>query len=110
MTEQEFKSRGGEWLGKVREWIQRNCVNGDSVTWGSNDILQHVFTVRDLEELAAEVAFAALQETVELAEIRKGSISFQDNPARANLELIKELEAKGLQPIIDESGWCLGSC
>jgi len=32
-----------------------------------------------------------------------------DNPARANLEHIKELEATGQTPITDDAGWVLGS-
>jgi hypothetical protein len=51
---------GGPWLGAVRSWIQSNCINGDSVTWNSSDVLQlrRSLTVAVVEEIAA-IAVAA---------------------------------------------------
>lgn len=57
MEKHIFKKEGGSWLGAVRNWIQWNCLNGDSVTWGSNDDLGH-FTVNKLEDVAGEAAYA----------------------------------------------------
>ena len=60
---------GGKWLGAAREWLQWHRLNGDSVTWGSSDVLRPPFTVRDVEELAAHVAAAAINE--ERARVRQ---------------------------------------
>ena len=49
---------GGSWLAAVRTWIQSNAINGESVDWGSNDVVKADFTVRNLEELAAAVVAA----------------------------------------------------
>lgn len=65
VNKNELKSRGGKWLGAARSWIQWNCLNGDVVTWGSDDLLMFRtgrITVRHIEDLAAEVAAAAIQE------------------------------------------------
>jgi hypothetical protein len=65
MSLEEFKRKGGAWLGAARAWIQWNCKNGDSVIWGSSNSLNrknHEFTVQDVEEIAAEAAFAAMEE------------------------------------------------
>ena len=54
---------GGDWLGVARNWIQCNFHNGDSVTWGSGDILKgRELNVRDIETLAARIAAAAINE------------------------------------------------
>ena len=60
---------GGPWLVAVRSWIQRKVQNGEHVLWGSNDILggfdktridsHRPFSVKDLENIATEVAQAA---------------------------------------------------
>jgi len=55
-------STGGEWLAEAREQIIHKFVNGDSVTWGSQDVLKGQLTVKDFEEIAAEIAFAAIKE------------------------------------------------
>ena len=34
----------------TREWIQHTCINGDTVTWGSNDKID--MTVNKLEHFA----------------------------------------------------------
>lgn len=52
--------QGGEWLGTARNWLKWHKRNGDQVTWGSNDVLEGPFTVREVEELAADVAAAAM--------------------------------------------------
>lgn len=40
-------------LEKTRKWIQWNCKNGNTVTWGSGDILN--ITVRQLEDFAIKL-------------------------------------------------------
>ena len=59
---QELKRKGGAWLGAARSWIQWHCVNGENVTWGSNEELRPALTVKDVEDLAAEIAAAAINE------------------------------------------------
>lgn len=58
------RQTGGEHYGAVRNWIQCKAVNGESVTWGSQDEvrLQHRLTVSLLEDLACTIASAAINE------------------------------------------------
>lgn len=56
----QLRREGGAWLGAARSWLQWHTRNGDRVTWGSTDAVDKTFTVRDVEELAAEVAAAAM--------------------------------------------------
>lgn len=60
-TAAELSRRGGEWLGAAREWLQWNTRNGDRVTWGSGDLIEPQLSVRQIEDLAAEVAAAAMR-------------------------------------------------
>lgn len=54
--------RGGSWLGATRSWIQRKKRNGSRVTWGSLETLEPNMTVRDVEEVASDAAWAAYQD------------------------------------------------
>jgi hypothetical protein len=58
----ELKRKGGKWLGTARSWMQSNAYNGDRVIWGSSEVLVPHMTVKDLEDLAAHVAAAAINE------------------------------------------------
>lgn len=58
----ELKQKGGAWLGAARTWVQENKLNGDSVTWGSEQELRPAFTMREIEDLAAVIAAAAMNE------------------------------------------------
>ena len=58
----ELSRKGGKWLGAARSWLQSNTNNGDRVTWGSNDIIQPHLTVKQIEDLAAHVAAAVMNE------------------------------------------------
>ncbi len=58
MTKEEFKKSGGSWLGAAREWMQWNCINGDSVTWASDEVLRPQIRVKMLEDVAGEAAYA----------------------------------------------------
>lgn len=65
LEEKEFKRRGGSWLGEARKWMQWNCLNGSDVRWGSDEALRTThgpLTVKDVEELAADIAWKAVQE------------------------------------------------
>lgn len=64
-TPNELRTKlGGTWLGFIREFIQSRFLNGDSVTWGSNDVLRtpRSFTVAEMETLAADVTHVAFKE------------------------------------------------
>jgi hypothetical protein len=58
----DLMTKGGKWLGAAREWLQSNRINGDTVFWGSHDILRPAFTVLDVELMAAHIASAAINE------------------------------------------------
>jgi hypothetical protein len=62
ITKEQLLHKGGSWLGAIRSWIQWNAINGSQVTWGSDEPLRFTkaLTVKDLEELAAEIAANAL--------------------------------------------------
>ena len=59
-----LSQRGGEHYGSVRNWIQCKAVNGDRVTWGSNDPVQlsYNLTVKLLEDLSCRIAAAAVND------------------------------------------------
>lgn len=59
----EMLKRGGEWLGRARAWMQTHKRNGSTVTWGTQEALVPPVTVRELEEVAAHAAAAALEES-----------------------------------------------
>jgi len=60
ITVHKLKVKGGYWLLTARSWLQWNTRNGDSVTWNSDDIIEPPLTVKQVEDLAAHVAAAAL--------------------------------------------------
>jgi len=51
-------ANGGQWLAAARSWMQSNIRNGDTMTWGSPEMVQVPFY--KLEELALRVATAAV--------------------------------------------------
>lgn len=53
---------GGAWIGRARAWMQSRKHNGSRVTWGSDEVLQPPMTVRQVEEVAAVSAAAAINE------------------------------------------------
>lgn len=59
----EMLRRGGDWLGRARAWMQNHKHNGSRVTWGSQEELVPPVTVREVEEIAAYSAAAALKES-----------------------------------------------
>jgi hypothetical protein len=60
LSARESVAWGGEWLGTARRWMQSNVKGGDTLTWGSNETVHIPFY--KLEELAHEVAVAAIEE------------------------------------------------
>lgn len=58
-----LNKHGGRWLGVMREFLQCKAINGDHLSWGSNDWVQfRSITVSDVEHLAARITYAALTE------------------------------------------------
>lgn len=57
-------TEGGQWLASSRDWMLRHGINGDSVTWGSNEELRLgvPLTPRLIEELAGQIATVAINE------------------------------------------------
>lgn len=55
---------GGQWLASSRDWMLRHGINGDQVTWGSNEELRLgvPLTPRLIEELAGQIATVAINE------------------------------------------------
>lgn len=64
--------RGGEWLGAARSWMQSNVPRGDTMTWGSGELVQIPFC--KLEELALRVAVAAVAAERERWEAALGAV------------------------------------
>lgn len=65
ITDTDLMHTGGQWLGRVRGWIQVRFRNGETVTWGSQDRLLNAggqLTVYELEWLAARIAADAINE------------------------------------------------
>jgi hypothetical protein len=56
--------KSGEHLATVRRWIQHTFLNGDTVTWGSDERLDSrwLLTPRVLDELAQNIRDAVLRE------------------------------------------------
>lgn len=53
----------GDHLGEIRKWMQWRFVNGDRVTWGSEEFLSGTsLTVREMEELAQRIRDASVRE------------------------------------------------
>ncbi len=59
---QDLKQKGGAWLTEAREWIKATFVNGSSVMWGSEDVLNNYPKVNQIEDLAARVSAKAINE------------------------------------------------
>jgi hypothetical protein len=68
----KLSHKGGEWLGVAREWIQRRYRNGDSVNFGSDDVLEGNIREIEIEWVASEIAAAAINEFFGLNHTEKG--------------------------------------
>ena len=60
----DLMKKGGAWLGRVHDWMQRRKRNGETVTWGSDEALVPPVTVRELEEVAALAAGEVVRESL----------------------------------------------
>ena len=85
----EYTKMGGEWLGAARSWVQWNCRNGNSVTWGSGDVLSPPLTIRQVEDLAARVADAANSEADELM---AALVKCRSNRLKSEIKLCAEID------------------
>jgi hypothetical protein len=77
----DLMQQGGEWLAAARRWLQWHTKNGEHVHWGSHDEIQPTMTVKMVEELAADVAAAAIN--AERDEVRKNATALPCNGERA---------------------------
>ena len=61
-----YHVKSGKHLGVVRSWMQHSAVNGDQVTWGSNEQLKMRInlTPQVMEMLAQDIADAAVGEVL----------------------------------------------
>lgn len=66
----QLRDTGGLWLGACRNWMQNHKLNGSDVRWGSDEVLRPGVTVREMEEMAAQVAAAAIQAERERVALR----------------------------------------
>ena len=57
---QKLAKKGGAWLGTARSYLQHHVRGGDTYEWGSENIIH--MSMRQVEEMAAEVAAAAIIE------------------------------------------------
>lgn len=61
-----LEKRGGNWLACARTWIQHKAINGDTVIWGSQDLLKlKPLFVWDIEDFATRIAQAAVKDLVD---------------------------------------------
>lgn len=92
MQKHVFKSKGGSWLGAVRSWIQWNCVNGDSVTWDSNDELRSPVTVKRLEDAAGDAAWATIEPFYNIEKGLREMFAMQLNEGKSAKKVIEEMK------------------
>lgn len=61
-----FEIKSGKHLGVVRSWMQHSAVNGDQVTWGSNEQLKMRINLTPdvMEHLAQDIADAVVGEVL----------------------------------------------
>ena len=52
--------KGGEWLGRLRSWLQSNIHRGDTLCWSSGELVSVPFC--KFEELGLAVSISAVQE------------------------------------------------
>lgn len=50
---------GGTWLAAARDYVQRHCIGGDTVIWGSQTMMS--LTMREIEEMALMIAVSAIK-------------------------------------------------
>ena len=60
----ESLKNGGQWIGAARNWLLWHKPGGSRLTWSSGDEVR--MTVKEIEELALDVAVAALTEAESL--------------------------------------------
>lgn len=58
----ELMKTGGMWLGTIRTYIQHNFIDGDRLTWNSEEELRPHITMKQLQEIAAHVAASVYKE------------------------------------------------
>jgi len=81
----------GSHLRVVRSWIQQHAINGSTVIWGSDEVLQlhNALTVHDLEMLAEDIKKAVIKEKWE-QEVNKTKWADRANQAWARVKTAQE--------------------
>jgi hypothetical protein len=76
-------------LGKMREWIQWNAINGSSVIWGSDDIpkFQRNLSVKFFEELALELS---QDKEIEILQAERGTKQLCIDDLKRELKIMSE--------------------
>ena len=91
MDKYNFKKSGGSWLGAVRTWMQWNCNNGDSVTWGSDDELKGYNSVKRLEDAAGDAAWAAIEPFYDTKEGVRKMVLMQMNDGKPIAKILEDM-------------------
>jgi hypothetical protein len=61
---EQLPVEGGDHLVVVRSWVQQHAINGSSVRWGSEEMLQGLsVSIGDMERLAQRIREAVLKES-----------------------------------------------
>jgi hypothetical protein len=107
----ELLQKGGEWLGAARNWLKWHTLNGDRLTWGSNDQVEPPFTVAMIEGLAADVAVAAMrpqptEKLVETCLLARWRAESELASARAEIEQLKERAEKAEARVVELEKAC----
>ena len=104
----KLQKSGGAWLGALRSWLQWHTVNGDSVTWGSDEVirLKGNLTQEVLQDICSDVAAAAISEYKEQT---RSTFDFilQDDIKHLSIdrtnESIKDLDFESLKSLLDSA-------
>jgi hypothetical protein len=92
-----YHVKSGKHIGEVRSWMQHSAVNGDQVTWGSNEQLKMRInlTPNIMEHLAQDIADTAVGEV--LADVSRLSHILE----RAEKTLAKIFPTEKTKELID---------
>ena len=96
-----FLKEGGGWLGALRTRIQTMfiCGNGEDITWGSDQEIKPVPTMKQIEELGAEAVAGYYNEKVEkLYDVMKNARAV----LRGQLLVCRSDDKETIEKIINE--------
>lgn len=76
--------KGGDWLAALRNWLQRNIRNGDTMNWNSGELVQIAF--HEFETIGIKVAVEAIIED------RKMLLKYMEDK-RINRDIINQINS-----------------